>query len=108
MCAGVRVTTPVPPPPGYGIYILRPGLRNQVRNQANFGPVKGLKKFKEKQRNQNFTKESEKIVIRKLRYRKDSYSKTGVQRKMLVFPKKYDFGLLSRYQLVISTFQRQK
>jgi hypothetical protein len=48
---------------------------------ANFGPVKGLKKIKGKQRNQNFTKESEKIVIRKLGYRKDSDSKTGVQKR---------------------------
>ncbi len=78
-----------------------------MQKRANFGPVKGLKKSKEKQRNQNFTKESEKIVIRKLRYRKDSYSKTGVQRKMLVFPKKYDFGFRSRYQLFVS-IQRQK
>jgi hypothetical protein len=59
-------------------------LTNQItflQKRANFGPVKGLKKSRKKQRNQNFTKESEKIVIRKLRYRKDSYSKTGVQKR---------------------------
>ena len=59
---------------------VRLGLRNQVRNQANFGSVKGQKN-QEKQRNQNFTKESEKIFSRKLGYRKDSYSKTGVQKR---------------------------
>jgi hypothetical protein len=47
-----------------------------------FGKIKG------KQRNQNFTKEFEKIVIRKLGYRKDSYSKTGVQTKNIGVPKK--------------------
>ena len=34
----------------------------------------------------------------KLGYRKDSYSKTGVQRKMLVFPKKSDYGSRSRFE----------
>jgi len=75
---------------------------------SKFWSRKRAKKNQGKQRNQNFTKESEKIVIRKLGYRKDSYSKTCVQRKILVFPKKCDFGFRSRYQLVISTFQRQK
>ena len=67
---------------------------------ANFGPVKGLKNSSKKQRNQNFTKESEKIVIRKLGYRKDSYSKTGVQRKMLVFPKKNLITLPVSYEYI--------
>jgi len=48
---------------------------------SKFWSRKRAKKNQGKQRNQNFTKESEKIVIRKLGYRKDSDSKTGVQKR---------------------------
>jgi hypothetical protein len=48
---------------------------------SKFWSRKRAKKNQGKQRNQNFTKESEKIVIRKLGYRKDGDSKTGVQKR---------------------------
>jgi hypothetical protein len=54
---------------------------NIFAKKGKFWSRKRAKKIKEKQGNQNFTKESEKIVIRKLGYRKDSYSKTGVQKR---------------------------
>jgi hypothetical protein len=84
-------------------FCVRQKSNNFFAKKGKFWSRKRAKKIKEKQGNQNFTKESEKKVIRKLVYRKDSYSKTWVQRKMLVFPKKCDFGFRSdSYKLFIN------